>query len=73
MAKDIDQLLKDFHRENRLLKEELSLEENLSNVIEKLDDKSKDKVLAYAVDLYYSHKYQTNITEVPILDIKLKD
>lgn len=71
--KDIDKILEDFHKENRLVKEELSTKDNLLSVFDKLDETNQDKLLNYAADLYYSHKYQSEIREVPILDINLKD
>lgn len=70
---DIKKTLENFHKENRLIKEELSKEENLLSVFNKLDKTNQEKLLDYAVDLYYSHRYQTNIREVPILNLKLKD
>lgn len=70
---DIDKTLENFHKENRLIKEELSKEENLLSVFNKLDETNQDKLLDYATDLYYSHRYQTRIREVPILNLKLKD
>lgn len=71
--KDIDKILEDFHKENRLVKEELFTKDNLLSVFDKLDETNQDKLLNYAADLYYSHKYQSEIREVPILDINLKD
>ncbi len=71
--KDIDKILEDFHKENRLVKEELSTKDNLLSVFDKLDKTNQEKLLNYAADLYYSHKYQSEIREVPILDINLKD
>ena len=70
---DIDQILENFHKENRLIKEELTKEENLLSVFNKLDEKNQEKLLTYATDLYYSHRYQTRIREVPILNLKLED
>lgn len=70
---DIDKVLEEFHKENRLIKEELSTQENLLSVFSKLDETNQEKLLSYAADLYYSHKYQTEIMEVPLLDLKLKD
>ena len=70
---DIDKELEEFHKENRLIKEELSTKENLLSVFSKLDETNQEKLLSYASDLYYSHKYQTEIREVPLLDLKLKD
>ncbi len=70
---DIDKELEEFHKENRLIKEELSTKENLLSVFSKLDETNQEKLLSYAADLYYSHKYQTEIREVPLLDLKLKD
>lgn len=70
---DIDKVLEEFHKENRLIKEELSTRENLLSVFSKLDETNQEKLLSYAADLYYSHKYQTEIREVPLLDLKLKD
>ncbi|WP_308655313.1 hypothetical protein [uncultured Anaerococcus sp.] len=70
---DIDKVLEEFHKENRLIKEELSTQENLLSVFSKLDETNQEKLLSYAADLYYSHKYQTEIREVPLLDLKLKD
>lgn len=70
---DIDKVLEEFHKENRLIKEELSTKENLLSVFSKLDETNQEKLLSYAADLYYSHKYQTEIREVPLLDLKLKD
>lgn len=71
--KDIDKILEDFHKENRLVKEELSTKDNLLSVFDKLNKTNQEKLLNYAADLYYSHKYQSEIREVPILDINLKD
>lgn len=70
---DIDKTLENFHKENRLIKEELSKEENLLSVFNKLDKTNQEKLLDYATDLYYSNRYQTRIREVPILNLKLKD
>lgn len=70
---DIDNILENFHKENRLIKEELTKEENLLSVFNKLDETNQEKLLTYAADLYYSHRYQTRIREVPILNLKLKD
>lgn len=70
---DIDKTLENFHKQNRLIKEELTKEENLLSVFNKLDEKNQEKLLTYAADLYYSHRYQTKIREVPILNLKLKD
>ncbi|MDU2557458.1 MAG: hypothetical protein E7C95_00630 [Anaerococcus prevotii] len=70
---DIDKELEEFHKENRLIKEELSTKENLLSVFSKLDETNQEKLLSYAADLYYSHKYQTEIRKVPLLDLKLKD
>ena len=70
---DIDNILENFHKENRLIKEELTKEENLLSVFNKLDETNQEKLLTYASDLYYSHRYQTRIREVPILSLKLKD
>lgn len=70
---DIDKVLEEFHKENRLIKEELSTQENLLSVFSKLDETNQEKLLSYAADLYYSHKYQTEIRKVPLLDLKLKD
>lgn len=70
---DTDKELEEFHKENRLIKEELSTKENLLSVFSKLDETNQQKLLSYAADLYYSHKYQTEIREVPLLDLKLKD
>lgn len=57
--KDIDKILEDFHKENRLVKEELSTKDNLLSVFDKLDKTNQEKLLNYAADLYYSHKYQS--------------
>jgi hypothetical protein len=70
---DTDKELEEFHKENRLIKEELSTKENLLSVFSKLDETNQQKLISYAADLYYSHKYQTEIREVPLLDLKLKD
>ena len=70
---DIDQILENFHKEGRLIKEELTKEENLLSVFNKLDEENQEKLLTYAADLYYSHRYQTRIREVPILNLKLED
>lgn len=71
--KDIDKILEEFHKENRLVKEELSTKDNLLSVFDKLDKTNQEKLLNYAADLYYSNKYQSEIREVPVLDINLKD
>lgn len=71
--KDIDKALDDFNKSKQLIKEDISSEENLINIFSKLDDTNKEKLLTYATDLYYSHKYQTKIKEIPILDINLGD
>lgn len=71
--KDIDQTLADFKKSRQLIKDDLSTKENLDNIFEKLSKENQDKLLIYATDLYYSHRYQTRITEIPILDMNLKE
>lgn len=71
--KDIDQALADFKKANQLIKDDLSSEENLVNIYNQLDDTNKEKLLSYAQDLYYSHKYQTEVNRIPILNLNLED
>lgn len=70
---DIDQTLADFKKSRQLIKEDLSTKENLDSIFEKLSKENQDKLLIYATDLYYSHRYQTRVTEIPILDMNLKE
>lgn len=70
---DIDRALDDFNQSKKLIKDDLSTEENLINIFNKLDDTNKNKLLIYALDLYYSHSYQTKVDTIPILNLKLKD
>lgn len=67
--KDIDKALEDFNQSKKLIKEDLSLEENLIIIFNKLDDTNKEKLLTYASDLYYSHEYQTKVKTIPILNL----
>ena len=71
--KDIDQTLADFKKSRQLIKEDLSTKENLDNIFEKLSTENQEKLLLYATDFYYSHRYQTRVTEIPILDMNLKE
>lgn len=71
--KDIDQTLADFKKSRQLIKDDLSTKENLDNIFEKLSKENQEKLLIYATDLYYSHRYQTRVTEIPILDMNLKE
>lgn len=71
--KDIDQTLADFKKSRQLIKDNLSTKENLDNIFEKLSKENQEKLLIYATDLYYSHRYQTRVTEIPILDMNLKE
>ena len=70
---DIDQTLADFKKSRQIIKEELTTKENLDNIFDKLSSENQEKLLIYAKDLYYSHRYQTRITEIPILDMNLKE
>lgn len=70
---DIDQTLADFKKSRQLIKEELTTKENLDSIFEKLSTENQEKLLFYAKDLYYSHRYQTRVTEIPILDMNLKE
>ena len=71
--KDIDKTLDEFNQSKKLIKEDLSSEENLVNIFNKLDETNKDKLLTYATDLYYSHEYQNKVKKIPILNLDLKD
>ena len=71
--KDIEQTLADFKKSRQLIKDDLSTKENLDSIFEKLSKENQDKLLIYATDLYYSHRYQTRVTEIPILDMNLKE
>ena len=70
---DIDKALEEFNQSNKLIKEDLSSEENLINIFNKLDDTNKDKLLTYATDLYYSNEYQNKVKKIPVLNLNLKD
>ena len=70
---DIDQTLADFKKSRQLIKDDLSTKENLDSIFEKLSKENQEKLLIYATDLYYSHRYQTRVTEIPILDMNLKE
>ena len=70
---DIDQTLADFKKSRQLIKDDLSTKENLDSIFEKLSTENQEKLLIYATDLYYSHRYQTRVTEIPILDMNLKE
>lgn len=70
---DIDKTLADFKKSRQLIKDDLSTKENLDNIFEKLSTENQEKLLLYAKDLYYSHRYQTRVTEIPILDMNLKE
>ena len=71
--KDIDKAIDDFRKSQKLINEDLSSEENLVNILNKLDETNKEKLLAYASDLYYSHKYQTEIKTRPVFNLNLED
>lgn len=70
---DIDKSLDEFNQSKNLIKEDLTPEENLINIFNKLDDTNKDKLLTYTTDLYYSHQYQNKVRKIPVLNLDLKD
>ncbi len=70
---DIDKTLEDFNQSQKLINEDLTPEENLINIFNKLDENNKDKLLTYATDLYYSHEYQNKVKKIPVLNLDLKD
>lgn len=71
--KDIDKVLENFNQSQKLINEDLSAEENLINIFNKLDDANKEKLLSYASDLYYSHQYQNKVKKIPVLNLDLKE
>lgn len=71
--KDIDKAIDDFRKSQKLINEDHSPEENLVNILNKLDETNKEKLLAYASDLYYSHQYQSKVKKIPVLNLDLKD
>lgn len=71
--KDIDKVLENFNQSQKLINEDLSAEENLINIFNKLDNANKEKLLSYASDLYYSHQYQNKVKKIPVLNLYLKE